>query len=685
MAVEKYPLNVDLDETMYDFLGLPEGDENMMLYIRYMALVLNREVNNELSIIDPKEQEIKFHKLELLRDRHIPGLVDEAYKAKKSQDVSNMLSSYSLIDIARKKEQLKVLERNNSLSNKTLNDIINDRMRIWTRMYKTEDRTEYDAALLEKRKAYVEYSMKVSSKDTLYSFLTVPELPSELLKSIEGINAKLKEIESGNINDPEIQELLKGKNNKYGEDRATLFTTLKEVAPVLIERLEEIINDYYRSGSDEELLKGYSGVNIILKKVLLDNEVANGKLTQDSAADLMKKYNHAWAILTNPELKKTYDLKLARVRRRDAIKNKIERNKQTRKDLVEDELRQSGDIYSYDQSRLKGGEREKGRLDGLPVYQWTIKEYPKGKQLIMSTNSVFLGNPELNEKVEVYAHGEFLWGTMTRRDENGKITPTITDSLCEVISVRKVDKYGNESVTYGIAQTRERRGYLDRLTKSEIDQLTRDGFTCAVPKEIADRRNSIQDVTRRRVRREAYEITRVRKPTSFGEKLIKFNRFLDKIGLEIPDYMIPNEIIEQRRPVTRRPERARDELDFSVSDSRKKHTVFVFNPIRNKISIASQADIARVVLSDYVFDKFKEGNGHFIGVLAENQHPMSSIGIEETIKACQYASKYPDVNNNMRNLNDAFEYLERRDKRREKEVEKPSTKRFSDTIDFYGE
>ena len=97
--------------------------------------------------------------------------------------------------------------------------------------------------------------------------------------------------------------------------------TLKEVAPVLIERLEEIINDYYRSGSDEELLKGYSGVNIILKKVLLDNEVANGKLTQDSAADLMKKYNHAWAILTNPELKKTYDLKLARVRRRDAIKN----------------------------------------------------------------------------------------------------------------------------------------------------------------------------------------------------------------------------------------------------------------------------------------------------------------------------------------------------------------------------
>ena len=409
---------------------------------------------------------------------------------------------------------------------------------------------------------------------------------------------------------------------------------------------------------------------------------------------------HAEAhIILNPHRASTHVLLLtlgANVHNRniaiedEKIKIRVLRNK-----IAKEEIRKKYGRESFDRSDL-GGDKIPPYKYGAPTYGWAIREYPRGKQLIFSTNTSYNGYHELDETVEVYAHGSFEWGTMYRQNaDRMSFSPTYLDSLCEVVSVRKIDKNGNETVAYGIAQTRD-LGYFDSLTPAEIKEKEARGIRVMYTptKEEADEQEFLRKreerIARRRAQREA--IIKANRPKTLEDRLLGLKRFLNKIGFEgvnSPDILDDKES-SYIPPAT---DAIQTFVPSQLRDPNKKYSVFVLSPIRYKLSDEEKTDLAKLRLAEFMLVQAKEKNGHCFGSLSEVNGRASIRVLDETIKACQFASvnpgmlvsgTQPERSAKVNSLESALAYLEQKDNARTAKRE-AIIRRRNEVIDFLGE
>ena len=491
---------------------------------------------------------------------------------------------------------------------------------------------------------------------TVYDSLKLPENDDEIYERVKYIR---DELEKGTIRDNGgliahyVGEYIKG-----------IDTSLKE---------------YEKTKDITTLLCTYSWIDLSMKQAFLKDKEKAGEISNKELHDFMTQYRFKWSILSNPEHRRDYDHELDILRRIQAIENKHERERVLRNKIVREEMLEKEGTDSFDKSHF-GGARIRDQFGKIPTYSWGIKEYQGGKRLIFATQTRYQNRPELNQRVEVYAHGEFLWGSMLRKDADGIIRPTFENPLCEVISVRKIDKDGNEDITYGIAQTRD-LGHFDKMTEAEIRENERKGIEVillSTPEEIQEREFLIRQEERRRRRpQQAYKVVRVTKPTDFGEKLVRFNRVLDRIGMEIPNMFIPKETIEKRIPIAGATESIKEFVPRAQRDYNKKYNVLVMVPERYKMRPDEQSEYARTRLADFRLEEDKLKNGHFFGLLGSKTDLTVDRLLDETIKVCQYATVNPgyiiasgrtDRTFSSANIGEALDYIARRDKARSEQA-----------------
>ena len=177
------------------------------------------------------------------------------------------------------------------------------------------------------------------------------------------------------------------------------------------------------------------------------------------------------------------------------------------------------------------------------------------------------------------------------------------------------------------------------MTEAEIRENERKGIEVillSTPEEIQEREFLIRQEERRRRRpQQAYKVVRVTKPTDFGEKLVRFNRVLDRIGMEIPNMFIPKETIEKRIPIAGATESIKEFVPRVQRDYNKKYNVLVMVPERYKMRPDEQSEYARTRLADFRLEEDKLKNGHFFGLLGSKTDLTVDRLLDETIKVCQ--------------------------------------------------
>lgn len=488
---------------------------------------------------------------------------------------------------------------------------------------------------------------------TVYDSLNLPENDDEIYERVKHIREQL---EKGTIRD------------KGG--------IIAHYVGEYIKGIDISLDEYEKTKDITTLLRKYSWIDLSMKQAFLKDKEKAGEISNKELHDFMTQYRFKWSIISNPEYRRDYDHELDILRRIQAIENKHERERVLRNKIVREEMLEKEGTYSFDKSYL-GGASIRDQYGKIPTYSWGIREYKGGKNLIFATQTRYQNRPELDQRVEVYAHGEFLWGAMLRKDNDGVIRSTFEDPLCEVISIRKIDKDGNEDVTYGIAQTRD-LGRFDKMTESEIRENERKGIEVillSTPEELQEREFlRRQDERRRRRPQQAYKVIRVTKPTDFGEKLVRFNRVLDRIGMEIPNMFIPKETIDKRIPIAGATESIKEFVPRVQRDYNKKYNVLVMVPERYKMRPDEQSEFARTRLADFRLDEDKLKNGHFFGLLGTKTDLTVERLLEETIKVCQYATVNPgyiissartDRSFQSSNIEDALDYIARKDRIRE--------------------
>ena len=502
---------------------------------------------------------------------------------------------------------------------------------------------------------------KVDLSHTIYDSLNIPEKDEEIVEKIKDVK---KQLEDGVLFDE--GGLIKIYLNKYIFD---INTGLLE---------------YGKSGNILDLLHRYAFVDIAMKRALLKDKERNGELSNIELNSIMRKITSNWDIIMDPIARAEYDKELAVLRRIQAIQNEEKRQKVMRNKLGREALKAKYGEESFDRSGLEGDKAKSG-FDGAPAYGWSIREYPKGKELIFSTNTSYLNNHELDEKIEVYAHGEFHWGAMYRKIDHGQFfSPTYLDSLCEVVSIRKTDNNGNEVVTYGIAQTRD-LGYFDSLTEDEIKMKEAEGvkvLLLSTPKEIEEREYYRRAEERRRRR---VNNPNLRKPKTKENTLYGVKKFLNTIGFAVPledkNDVVKNNNVKPRRTteIATASQTINATIPSAYRDPNKKYNVLVMQPVRYKLSNLERAEFAKTRFSDYMLVQAKEKNGNCFGRISDDNNVAAQRVIDETIRACQYASVKPGVilsnisgvgDMRIGSLKSALEYIEKRDKaRKEKQIQ----------------
>lgn len=549
--------------------------------------------------------------------------------------------------------------------------------------------------------------VKVDIEHTIYSDLGIPEDEEGIVNAIKEVRRKLYE-------GPNYRKGPKPEEDVYiyDESGATLYSRVK-----LLAQVDNALETYKETGSLTELLNKYVFTDIAIyrnirkdalkrkyKQIEADKKAVNKdyvELRDDEIArivaselneDVKRRFDY-WGVLYSPESKREYDEELSALRKIQAIEDEKIKARVLRNKLAKEELRRRYGRQSFDRSDL-GGDKIPPYKHGSPTYGWSIREYPRGKQLIFSTNTSFAEHPELDEKVEVYAHGAFEWGTMYRQNaDRASFSPTYLDGLCEVISVRKVDKNGNETVAYGIAQTRD-LGYFASLTEAEIREKEARGIKVmltSTPEEIEEQeflRRREERIARRRQQREA--IRRANKPKTLEDRLLGVKKFLYKIGLEGIDISEKEETSDYIPQAT---DAIQTFVPRQLQDPNRKYNVFVLSPVRYRLSEAEKANLAKTHLAEFMLVQAKEKNGHCFGSLSEAEDGASIRVLDETIRACQFASVNPGVfvsgiepvrSVRVNSLENALTYLQQKDNARTAKRE-AIVKRRNEVIDFLGE
>ena len=534
--------------------------------------------------------------------------------------------------------------------------------------------------------------VKVDLSHTIYDDLGIPENEEGIVKKIRDVRRRLHE---GPTADRE--GLL------FDKSGTTAISRIKYVT-----QIDNALAAYEKTGDFAELLNRYAWVDMAvfrnLYKDFLSEKYSKLDLDQDTITRMKsKELNDAvamrmayWGIVNTPESKREYDEELRVLRQIQAIEDEKIKVRVLRNKIAKEGIRKKYGRESFDRSDL-GGEKIPPYKHGAPTYGWSIREYPRGKQLIFSTNTSFDDHHELDETVEVYAHGAFEWGTMYRQNaDRMSFSPTYLDGLCEVISVRKVDKQGNETVAYGIAQTRD-LGYFDYLTPAEIREKEARGIRVMYTptKEEADEQEFLRKreerIARRRQQREA--ILRANRPKTLQDRLLGVKKFLNKIGLEEVNFPNVPSNQDELGYIPQATDAIQTFVPRELRDPNKKYSVFVLSPVRYKLSEDEKKDLAKLRLAEFMLVQAKEKNGHCFGSLSEVNGGASIRVLDETIRACQFASVNPGIlvssaqpGNGMRvnSLESALLYLQQKDNTRTAKRE-AIVKRRNEVIDFLGE
>ena len=534
--------------------------------------------------------------------------------------------------------------------------------------------------------------VKVDLSHTIYDDLGIPENEEGIVKKIRDVRRRLHDGPNA-----DREGLI------FDKSGVTAISRIKYVT-----QIDNALAVYEKTGDFAELLNRYAWVDMAvfrnLYKDFLGDKYSKLDLDQDSITRMKsKELNDAvamrmayWGIVNTPESKREYDEELRILREIQAIEDVKIKVRVLRNKIAKEDIRKKYGRESFDRSDL-GGEKIPPYKHGTPTYGWAIKEYPRGKQLIFSTNTSFDGHHELDETVEVYAHGSFEWGTMYRQNaDRMSFSPTYLDGLCEVISVRKVDKNGNETVAYGVAQTRD-LGYFDSLTPAEIREKEARGIRVMYTptKEEADEQEFLRKreerIARRRQQREA--ILKANRPKTLQDRLLGVKNFLNKIGFEEVNFSNVSSNQEQAGYIPQATDAIQTFVPSQLRDPNKKYNVFVLSPVRYKLSEDEKKDLAKLRLAEFMLVQAKEKNGHCFGSLSEVNGGASIRVLDETIRACQFASVNPGIlvssaqpGNGMRvnSLESALLYLQQKDNTRTAKRE-AIVKRRNEVIDFLGE
>ena len=518
-------------------------------------------------------------------------------------------------------------------------------------------------------------NIKVDVSHTIYDSLGIPENNEEIVERIKYIKSVLQTGKSMD-NDGDVFD-------KAGSNEAQRVKLLSHV--------ERALQLYEKNNDINELLNKYAWIDLAIFRNLFKEKVVAKYSRPDIDSNTRDKLvsielNAAisdrmgkWGVITTPESRRKYDEELFILRKIQAIEDEKIRERVLRNKIAKEALIKRYGEESFDRSEL-GGERVLPYKHGFPTYGWNIREYSGGKKLIFTTETSYEGHPELDEKVEIYVHGAFEWGTMYRQNaHDDSFSPTYLDNLCEVISIKKIDKQGNEIEAYGIAQTRD-LGYFSELTEDQIKEKESRGIRVmllSTPEELRvqeDLRAREQRVARRKASRNISKPKTLKDRVKGVMKSIGFENVDGESRKNKDNLHIPNSIDETKKCIP-----------GGVKDPNKKYKVFVLSPVRYKISEEDKAIIAKTRFADYMLVQAKNKNGYCFGSIADLSGGVQQRVLDETIKACQFATKNPGLlfsgvygekSMTVNSLESALTYLRQKDKVR-------TAKR--DEIEFLGE
>lgn len=525
--------------------------------------------------------------------------------------------------------------------------------------------------------------VKVDLSHTIYDDLGIPENNDEIVERIKYIKRVLqtgKELDTDGVvfDKNGINEAQRIKLLNQVERALALYENNKDI--------NELLNKYawtdlaiFRNLFKEKLMVKYTRPDI-------DRETRDRLVSKELNAAISERMA-TWGIITTPESRREYDEELFILRKIQAIEDEKIRARVLRNKIAKEDLRKRYGYESFDRSEL-GGDKVPPYKHGSPTYGWNIREYSGGKQLIFTTETSYEGHPELGEKVEIFAHGAFEWGTMYRQNaHDASFSPTYLDGLCEVISIKKTDKQGNEVEAYGIAQTRD-LGYFTELTEDQIKQKESRGIQVmllSTPEESREQeylRNREERIMRRRASRN------ISRPKTLEDRL---KGFMKSIGLEgVEEEPRKNRDSLYIPPAT---DAIKEFIPRVLKDPNKKYKVFVLSPVRYKIPEEDKPIIAKTRFADYMLAQAKEKNGYCFGSIADLRGGAEQRVLDETIKACQFATRNPGLlvsgvygaqNMTVNSLESALSYLRQKDKARTARREAVNKNR-RDVIEFLGE
>lgn len=142
MIVNKRNIVVNPNKTIYADLDLPETDEEIVEQIK----MVKRKISNDSFDAERKEVVAPF------KDTFVKYIEDGLDAYKKTGNMQDLLNKYALVDLGIRRALLKKLEAKGEMSNREVNDIMQNYHNAWSILIHPEARAEYDRELKELRR-----------------------------------------------------------------------------------------------------------------------------------------------------------------------------------------------------------------------------------------------------------------------------------------------------------------------------------------------------------------------------------------------------------------------------------------------------------------------------------------------------------------------------------------------------
>lgn len=142
MIVNKRNIVVNPNKTIYADLDLPETDEEIVEQIKRVK----RKISNDT--FDAERREI----VKPFKDTFVKYIEDGLDAYKKTGNMQDLLNKYALVDLGIRRALLKKLEAKGEMSNREVNEIMQNYHNEWSILIHPEARDEYDRELKELRR-----------------------------------------------------------------------------------------------------------------------------------------------------------------------------------------------------------------------------------------------------------------------------------------------------------------------------------------------------------------------------------------------------------------------------------------------------------------------------------------------------------------------------------------------------